>query len=142
MTIQKIVDLHDANIRRFVINKYGAVGEDYLQEVYIKLSNYSEQKIQEISEKGYLLYLLHTMIKQQHVSEIRKAKEINSNELISSTESTIYPFEIDRLKLTETQCIFLEYYESGFSMAEISRIFKLNYKTVTNQLKSIPVKDA
>lgn len=142
MTIKTVYDLHDKQIRSYALQKFGAIGEDYLQEVYIKLSNYSCEKIKQISDKGYLLFLLFNMLRQQHISDIRKHKEIKPDELLITFENTTLEIEIDRNKLDEVQAIFLEYYENGFSMLKISEIFDLDYKTVTKKFKSIPIKDA
>lgn len=140
--LREIVKAHDKKLRQFAIKNYGENGEDYLQNVYLKLWDYPKHKLEEIKQKGYLLYFLHRMITQQHIGRIRKEKQFDPVEILATTEPTTLDFEIDRKELTFEQAIFLEYYEKGFSMLQISEMFELSYKTVTKQLKSIPCNHA
>ncbi len=137
--LREIVQSHDKKLRRFAVKNYGENGEDYLQDVYLKLADYPTHKLEEIKQKGYLLYFLHRMITQQHIGRIRKERQLNPIEVAAISEPTTLDFEIDRKGLTFEQAIFLEYYEKGFSMLQISEIFELSYKTVTKELKAIPI---
>ena len=128
---------YDHQLRNFAVNQYGDLGHDIVQDVYLKLINYDSNKLLQIEQKQYTIHLLKRMVYQRYISLKRKEKDLDCYELDLMTENTTLAFEIDRDRLTFEQSIFLQYYEQGLSMLEISKLFKLNYKTVTNNLKSI-----
>lgn len=138
--LEKIYKEHHSTILDYAVKKYGDTGKDYLQNVYLKLINYSDQKLKEIDKKGYLLYLLHNMLNQQHVNKVRKTKPINKYELLLSKENTFYDYEIDRKNLTFAQEIFIEYYEKGYTVSKISKLFGISHRTITNELRKIKCK--
>lgn len=70
--IGKVAQEHDIYLRRYAKNKFGSLGDDYLNDVYLKLTTYN--KLESIYNNGVVRHVIIRMLGQAHINDIRKNK--------------------------------------------------------------------
>ena len=144
-TLEAIVKQHDQALRAYAVNKFGANGEDFLNDAYLRLHAYDQDKLKSICEKGVIKFVLIRIIGQVHIDYIRQRKELPTENIIKQQEISQDYFEkywnaLEKLDKNVIEETFLTLIAQGQTIREISINYDISYDYVWHVIKQIRVK--
>jgi len=140
----KEITKHDKYLRNYAVSRYGDIGNDFLNDVYLRLHAYDKDKLKQMVCKGVIKFVMIRILGQIHIDYVRKKKEY-ATELIEPQQEKNIDLELYWNVLNEInktaieEAILVKLYE-GSSIKEIAEYFEVNYFYIYNQIKQLKQK--
>jgi len=127
--LEKCINQHDKFWRQYALKTYGDCGEDFLQDCYIKLTRYDQEKLNQMITSGTIKFGMYVMLKQTSIDNFRKhSKTEVCSDTVTKKLSTAIDVSADIEGQIETDFKELRYAQEIESLPFFEReIFKKKY---------------